>query len=93
MNSHPLIAASIAAILLSACASTPRSPAGYVMDDRGADNEPATPDDIAQMAALVGEAIRAGALGFSTNRLPMHTARDGRPVPGTYASRHELPEH
>ena len=28
MNRHPLIAASIAAILLSACASTPRSPAG-----------------------------------------------------------------
>ncbi len=62
----------------------------YVMGDRGADNEAATADDVACMAALVKEAVRAGAQGFSTNRLPSHTARDGRPVPGTYAERDEL---
>ena len=50
----------------------------YVMDERGSDNEPATEADIAAMAALVEEAARAGALGFSTNRLPAHTAPDGR---------------
>ena len=32
------------------------------------------------MAALVEDAVRAGALGFSTNRLPAHTAPDGRPA-------------
>src|SRR5262249_41207011 len=37
----------------------------YVMGDRGAKNEPATPADIAQMAKIVKEAIAAGALGFS----------------------------
>jgi N-acyl-D-amino-acid deacylase len=62
----------------------------YVMDERGADNEPATADDIGRMAALVEEAVRAGAIGLSTNRLPAHRARDGRPVPGTYAAEDEL---
>ncbi len=62
----------------------------YVMDERGADDETATPADLARMAELAGEAIRAGAIGFSTNRLASHTAKDGRPVPGTYAGDEEL---
>jgi N-acyl-D-aspartate/D-glutamate deacylase len=62
----------------------------HVMGDRGAANEPATDDDIAAMARIVEEGIRAGALGFSTNRLPLHVAIDGRPVPGTFAERDEL---
>ncbi len=62
----------------------------YVMGERGADDEPARTADIAQMASLAEEAARAGAIGFSTNRLPSHTARDGRPVPGTSAGEDEL---
>ncbi len=62
----------------------------YVMGERGADDEPATAADIEQMAALAEEAARAGAIGFSTNRLPSHTAKDGRPVPGTSAGEDEL---
>jgi N-acyl-D-aspartate/D-glutamate deacylase len=62
----------------------------YVMDERGAANEAPTADDLARIAEIVEAAIRAGALGFSTNRLPMHTARDGRPVPGTFADEVEL---
>ncbi|MGH7880073.1 MAG: N-acyl-D-amino-acid deacylase family protein, partial [Candidatus Binataceae bacterium] len=62
----------------------------YVMGDRGARNQPATGGDIAQMAALVKEAIGAGALGFSTSRTLIHTGVDGEPVPGTFAGEDEL---
>lgn len=62
----------------------------YVMGERGARNEPATPEDIEAMARIVGEAVEAGALGFSTSRTIVHRAIDGEPVPGTYASEEEL---
>lgn len=62
----------------------------YVMGERGARNEEATPEDIAEMSRLVGEAISAGALGFSTSRTALHRAKDGEPVPGTYADAAEL---
>lgn len=62
----------------------------YAMGERGARNEPATPEDIAAMARLVQEAIEAGALGFSTSRTLGHRAIDGEPVPGTYAAEDEL---
>jgi N-acyl-D-amino-acid deacylase len=63
---------------------------GYVMGERGARNEPATPADIAAMAAIVKEGVAAGALGFSTSRTIMHRAVDGEPVPGTFAAEDEL---
>jgi N-acyl-D-aspartate/D-glutamate deacylase len=62
----------------------------YVMGERGARNEPATPDEIEAMAALVKDGIAAGALGFSTSRTIMHRAVDGEPVPGTFAAEDEL---
>jgi len=60
------------------------------MGERGAANEPATAEDIAEMARLVREGLQAGALGFSTSRTMIHKASDGRPVPGTFATRDEL---
>jgi N-acyl-D-aspartate/D-glutamate deacylase len=62
----------------------------YVMGQRGANNEPATADDIEAMAAIVKEGIAAGALGFSTSRTIAHTAITGEPVPGTFAAEDEL---
>ncbi len=62
----------------------------YVMGERGANNETATPEDIAQMKAIVGEALNAGALGVSTSRTLLHRAIGGEPVPGTYAAEEEL---
>lgn len=62
----------------------------YAMGERGARNEPATPEDIEAMGRLVREAIEAGALGFSTSRTMGHRAMDGEPVPGTFAAEEEL---
>ncbi len=62
----------------------------YVMGERGAHNEPATADDIAQMAEIVAEGVRSGALGFSTSRTIVHTAKNGEVMPGTYAGDDEL---
>ena len=62
----------------------------YVMGDRGARNEPATAEDIASMAVIVREAMDAGAVGFSSSRTLSHKARDGEPVPGTFAAQDEL---
>jgi len=62
----------------------------YVMGERGARNEPATPADIAAMAAIVREAMQAGALGLSTSRTMLHHTADGEPIAGTYAAEDEL---
>ncbi|GFG48656.1 amidohydrolase [Mycolicibacterium agri] len=62
----------------------------YAMGERGARNEPASPDDIAAMARIVQEGVEAGALGFSTSRTLGHRAIDGEPVPGTFAAEDEL---
>ena len=62
----------------------------YVMGERGARNEEATPDDIATMAALVRDSLRAGALGFTTSRTMLHRAKNKDLVPGTFASEAEL---
>ncbi len=62
----------------------------YVMGERGARNQPATADDIEGMRAIVLEALRAGALGFSTSRTTGHRAIDGELVPGTSAAEDEL---
>ena len=62
----------------------------YVMGERGARNEPATPDDIEAMRGIVRDAVAAGALGFSTSRTIAHVAIDGEPVPGTFAAEDEL---
>jgi N-acyl-D-aspartate/D-glutamate deacylase len=62
----------------------------FVMGERGAANETATEDERTTMARLVEEALRAGALGFSTSRTPIHRSKAGELVPGTVAAADEL---
>ena len=61
----------------------------YVMGERAVE-EPATDEEVAQIAELAGQSVKEGALGFSTNRLPGHRLPDGRSIPGTFAERDEL---
>lgn len=62
----------------------------YVMGQRGADCEPPTAEDLAQMRALTAEALRAGAIGVSTTRHLAHRYRDGRNVPTIFSEEAEL---
>ena len=62
----------------------------FVMGERGANREPATPADIAAMAALAQKAAEAGALGFSTSRTLNHRTSDGQPTPTLTAGEDEL---
>ncbi|MEW6271983.1 MAG: amidohydrolase family protein [Thermodesulfobacteriota bacterium] len=62
----------------------------HVMSERGARLEPATRDDVAQMRRLAAEAMRAGALGFSTSRTLNHRTVKGDPTPSLRATEEEL---
>jgi N-acyl-D-aspartate/D-glutamate deacylase len=62
----------------------------YVMGERGANLEAATPEDIAEMRRLTADAMRAGALGFSTSRTLNHKTVKGDPTPSLRATEAEL---
>ena len=62
----------------------------HVMGERGATQQPATADDIAEMARLAREAVEAGALGFSTSRTLNHRTSLGEPTPTLKAEADEL---
>ena len=61
----------------------------YVMGEASIERA-ATPDETAQIKALLGEAIDAGAFGFSTTILNQHVGYQGRPLACRNASRDEL---
>lgn len=62
----------------------------YVMGERALKHEDATSDDLSAMGQIVEEALRAGALGFSTSRTVGHRSVTGEPIPGTFAEQDEL---
>ncbi len=60
----------------------------YVMGEASIERA-ATPDETAKIKALLGEAIDAGAFGFSTTILNQHLGYQGRPLACRNASRDE----
>jgi N-acyl-D-amino-acid deacylase len=63
----------------------------YVMGQRAFDEE-ATTEDLALMKHEVRDAIRAGAIGFTTSRTSNHQTPDGRPVASRIANWNEVRE-
>ncbi len=63
----------------------------YVMGERGADhNTLPTDQEIDEMGRLLEEALRAGALGFTTSRTTKHLSKDGKNTPSLSAKDPEL---
>jgi len=61
----------------------------YVMGDAATERS-ATPDEVQAMKALLLEAMRAGAIGFSTSTSPAHNGGGGKPMPSRLADDAEL---
>ncbi len=62
----------------------------YVMGERAARREAATPADRATMQSLLRQALQAGALGFSTGRTDNHRTSRGLETPSADADAAEL---
>lgn len=61
----------------------------YVMGKRAL-SETATEDDMGRMATAVKEALKAGAMGFSSSRASTHITPDGTPVASRIAEWEEI---
>jgi N-acyl-D-aspartate/D-glutamate deacylase len=61
-----------------------------VMGARAAAHVQATPEEAAEMARLAGEAVTAGALGFTTSRTLNHKSIDGELTPSYGTAEDEL---
>lgn len=62
----------------------------YVMGDRATYDHPANAEDIAEMRRLTREALKAGAVGFTTGRSDVHRSADGDWTPSSEATVDEL---
>jgi N-acyl-D-aspartate/D-glutamate deacylase len=61
----------------------------YVMGD-AATQRAATRGEVSAMKELLLEAMRAGAIGFSTSTSPAHNGEGGLPMPSRLADEHEM---
>jgi N-acyl-D-aspartate/D-glutamate deacylase len=62
----------------------------FVMRERGAAREPASATEIQEMADIAAEAMRAGAMGFTTSRTLNHRTSRGDRTPTLTAAEDEL---
>jgi N-acyl-D-amino-acid deacylase len=72
-------------------AQLPHSPLRvFVMGQRGAELEPPTDEDLAEMRRLTREAVQAGALGVTTSRNLAHRFKSGQLAPSVSTEDTEL---
>jgi len=50
----------------------------------------ATADEVARIQQMVAAGLKAGALGFSSSRIPVHVDGEGKSVPSAFADMNEL---
>ncbi len=62
----------------------------FVMGDRAVHDEPANDAEIAAMRDVLADALRAGAIGFSTGRTDNHRSNRGEHTPAAEARGNEL---
>jgi N-acyl-D-aspartate/D-glutamate deacylase len=63
----------------------------YVMGEDAPERK-ARPEEVARMKQIVGDALRAGAVGFSTSTLEQHNGENGIPMPSRLADEREMQE-
>lgn len=63
----------------------------YVMGEEACERA-ATQDEIGRMKQVLKESVLAGAMGFSTNRNPVHMRADGKPIASRLAADDEILE-
>ena len=61
----------------------------YVMGEAATERS-ASDDEIAEMCAIVKDAMKAGAMGFATSRASTHVGYQGRPVPSRVCDIEEI---
>lgn len=62
----------------------------YAMGERGANREPPTAADLAEMSRITREAMQAGAMGVSTSRIDAHRQAGGEYLPTFDSQEKEL---
>jgi N-acyl-D-aspartate/D-glutamate deacylase len=76
---------------MDVCAQLPHSALRvYVMGERAVNREAATADDIAAMRKLACEAVKAGAMGFTTSLSQNHRTAKGELIPSMGSDKEEL---
>jgi len=63
----------------------------YVLGEE-ASSRAATPEEVGRMKQIVVQALREGAIGFSTSTLEQHNGENGVPMPSRLADEHEMME-
>ena len=75
---------------INTAAMVGHTPVRFHVMGQAATERAATAEEIERMAAIVRQAIEAGAVGFATSKAPTHVVYEGRPAPSRAAAFEEI---